>query len=259
MHLSSSSSTECLLPSGRSHYSPDANICRLRYSMQEPLTSPRSRRTSPTWPRGVARVKPNAATPTGNKNAMSLAVHYTQTSRDGEYAQGPVTANARENVRVVAQGERRGCNRGRDSDRGGSSEQVHDDKARRNFADPEPHTMPTSGSRHFIQANSAQEAVDSANQVRVAVTNAPPDNRREEPVSSRGGASQHRPDAIADARRCRVVLQNSDSVPIHGMDQSPTNPLTTVEISSRCCAFRSDRVLAFSAIYTVITACPLLA
>lgn len=61
---------------------------------------------------------------------------------------------------------------------------VPDDKAQRNFTDPESHIMPTSGGRNFIQAYNAQAAVDSANQVIVAaaVTNEPSDNRQAEPM-----------------------------------------------------------------------------
>ncbi len=45
---------------------------------------------------------------------------------------------------------------------------VPDDKAQRNFTDPESHIMPAPGGKHFVQAYNAQAAVDSAHQVIVA-------------------------------------------------------------------------------------------
>ena len=59
-----------------------------------------------------------------------------------------------------------------------------DDKAQRNFTDPESHIMPAPGGKHFIQAYNAQVAVDSANQVIVAaeVTNKPTDRGQSEPM-----------------------------------------------------------------------------
>jgi len=61
---------------------------------------------------------------------------------------------------------------------------VPDDKAQRNFTDPESHIMPAPGGKHFIQAYNAQAAVDSANQVIVAaeVTNKPTDRGQAEPM-----------------------------------------------------------------------------
>jgi transposase len=61
---------------------------------------------------------------------------------------------------------------------------VPDDKAQRNFTDPESHIMPAPGGKHFIQAYNAQAAVDSAHQVIVAaeVTNKPTDKRQAEPM-----------------------------------------------------------------------------
>ena len=52
-----------------------------------------------------------------------------------------------------------------------------DDKAQRNFTDPESRIMPAPGGKHFIQAYNARAAVDSAHQVIVAaeVTNNPVD------------------------------------------------------------------------------------
>jgi transposase len=59
-----------------------------------------------------------------------------------------------------------------------------DDKAQRNFTDPESHIMPAPGGKHFIQAYNAQAAVDSAHQVIVAaeVTNKPTDRGQAEPM-----------------------------------------------------------------------------
>jgi len=59
-----------------------------------------------------------------------------------------------------------------------------DDKAQRNFTDPESHIMPAPGGKHFIQAYNAQAAVDSAHQVIVAaeVTNKPADRGQAEPM-----------------------------------------------------------------------------
>ena len=45
---------------------------------------------------------------------------------------------------------------------------VPDDKAQRNFTDPESKIMPAPGGKHFEQAYNAQAAVDSANQIIVA-------------------------------------------------------------------------------------------
>jgi transposase len=61
---------------------------------------------------------------------------------------------------------------------------VPDDKAQRNFTDPESHIMPAPGGKHFIQAYNAQAAVDSAHQVIVAaeVTNKPTDREQAEPM-----------------------------------------------------------------------------
>lgn len=61
---------------------------------------------------------------------------------------------------------------------------VPDDKAQRNFTDPESHIMPAPGGKHFIQAYNAQVAVDSAHQIIVAaeVTNKPADRGQAEPM-----------------------------------------------------------------------------
>lgn len=61
---------------------------------------------------------------------------------------------------------------------------VPEDKAQRNFTDPESHIMPAPGGKHFIQAYNAQAAVDSAHQVIVAaeVTNKPADRGQAEPM-----------------------------------------------------------------------------
>ena len=61
---------------------------------------------------------------------------------------------------------------------------VPDEKAQRNFTDPESRIMPAPGGKHFIQAYNAQAAVDSAHQVIVAaeVTNKPVDRGQAEPM-----------------------------------------------------------------------------
>ena len=61
---------------------------------------------------------------------------------------------------------------------------VPDDKAQRNFTDPQSHIMPSSGGQHFMQAYNAQAAVDSTDQVIVAaeVTNKPSDRGQAEPM-----------------------------------------------------------------------------
>lgn len=61
---------------------------------------------------------------------------------------------------------------------------VPEDKAQRNFTDPESHIMPAPGGKHFVQAYNAQVAVDSAHQVIVAaeVTNKPSDRGQAEPM-----------------------------------------------------------------------------
>ena len=61
---------------------------------------------------------------------------------------------------------------------------VPEDKAQRNFTDPESHIMPAPGGKHFVQAYNAQAAVDSVCQVIVAaeVTNQPSDRGQAEPM-----------------------------------------------------------------------------
>lgn len=61
---------------------------------------------------------------------------------------------------------------------------VPEDKAQRNFTDPESHIMPAPGGKHFEQAYNAQAAVDSAHQVIVAaeVTDQPSDKRQAVPM-----------------------------------------------------------------------------
>jgi len=61
---------------------------------------------------------------------------------------------------------------------------VPDDKAQRNFTDPESHIMPAPGGKHFEQAYNAQAAVDSAHQVIVAaeVTEQPSDKEQAVPM-----------------------------------------------------------------------------
>jgi transposase len=61
---------------------------------------------------------------------------------------------------------------------------VPDNKAQRNFTDPESRIMPAPGGKHFIQAYNAQAAVDSTHQVIVAaeITNKPTDRGQSEPM-----------------------------------------------------------------------------
>jgi len=61
---------------------------------------------------------------------------------------------------------------------------IPNDKAQRNFTDPQSRIMPAPGGKHFIQAYNAQAAVDSAHQVIVAaeVTNKPVDRGQAEPM-----------------------------------------------------------------------------
>jgi len=63
-------------------------------------------------------------------------------------------------------------------------DRVPEDKAQRNFTDPDSHIMPAAGGKHFVQAYNAQAAVDSAHQIIVAaeVTNNPSDRRQAEPM-----------------------------------------------------------------------------
>jgi transposase len=67
---------------------------------------------------------------------------------------------------------------------GGKVTEVPEDKAQRNFTDPESHIMPAPGGKHFEQACNAQAAVDSAHQVIVAVevTNQPSDKGQAVPM-----------------------------------------------------------------------------
>jgi hypothetical protein len=61
---------------------------------------------------------------------------------------------------------------------------VPEDKAQRNFTDPESRIMPAPGGKDFVQGYNAQAAVDSAHQVIVAcdVTNQPSDKGQAEPM-----------------------------------------------------------------------------
>ena len=64
---------------------------------------------------------------------------------------------------------------------------IPEDKAQRNFTDPESHIMPAPGGKHFEQAYNAQAVVDSAHQVIVAaeVINAPSDRGQAEPMMAK--------------------------------------------------------------------------
>jgi len=68
--------------------------------------------------------------------------------------------------------------------RGGKATGVPEDKAQRNFTDPDSHIMPAPGGKHFEQAYNAQAAVDSAHQVIVAteVTDQPSDKGQAVPM-----------------------------------------------------------------------------
>jgi len=61
---------------------------------------------------------------------------------------------------------------------------IPNDKAQRNFTDPESKIMPAPGGKHFEQAYNAQAAVDSANQIIVAadVVNEPNDKKQAIPM-----------------------------------------------------------------------------
>lgn len=68
--------------------------------------------------------------------------------------------------------------------KGKGHSEVPQDKAQRNFTDPESRIMPAPGGRDFVQAYNAQAAVDSAAQVIVAceVTNQPTDRGQAVPM-----------------------------------------------------------------------------
>ena len=69
-------------------------------------------------------------------------------------------------------------------DKDGKATGVPEDKAQRNFTDPESRIMPAPGGKQFEQAYNAQAAVDSANQVIVAaeVTDQPSDKGQAVPM-----------------------------------------------------------------------------
>ena len=71
-----------------------------------------------------------------------------------------------------------------EQDKDGKASSVPEDKAQRNFTDPESHIMPAPGGKHFEQAFNAQAAVDSAHQVIVAaeVTDQPSDRGQAVPM-----------------------------------------------------------------------------
>jgi transposase/signal recognition particle subunit SEC65 len=66
----------------------------------------------------------------------------------------------------------------------GKATGVPEDKAQRNFTDPESHIMPLSGGKQFEQAYNAQAAVDSAHQIIVAaeVSDQPSDKGQATPM-----------------------------------------------------------------------------
>jgi len=69
-------------------------------------------------------------------------------------------------------------------EKGGKARGVPEEKAQRNFTDPESRVMPVAGGRQFEQAYNAQAAVDSSNQVIVAaeVTDQPSDKGQAVPM-----------------------------------------------------------------------------
>ena len=70
---------------------------------------------------------------------------------------------AREALEIEAKREAKVARKG-----GKKATGIPDDKAQRNFTDPESKIMPAPGGKHFEQAYNAQAAVDSANQIIVA-------------------------------------------------------------------------------------------
>jgi len=72
----------------------------------------------------------------------------------------------------------------REQARGGKATGVPEDRAQRNFTDPDSHIMPAPGGKYFEQAYNAQAAVDRANQVIVAadVTDQPSDKGQAVPM-----------------------------------------------------------------------------
>jgi len=74
---------------------------------------------------------------------------------------------------------------GQAKDTGGKATGVPDDKAQRNFTDPDSRIMPVPGGKQFEQAYNAQAAVDSAHQVIVAaeVTDQPSDKGQAMPMT----------------------------------------------------------------------------
>jgi transposase len=69
-------------------------------------------------------------------------------------------------------------------DKGGKGTGLPEEKAQRNFTDPQSHIMPAPGGKHFEQAYNAQAAVDSAHQVIAAadVTDQPADKGQAVPM-----------------------------------------------------------------------------
>jgi transposase len=72
----------------------------------------------------------------------------------------------------------------RSKTKGSKANGVPDDKAQRNFTDPQSRIMPLSGGKQFEQAYNAQAAVDSANQIIVAaeITDQPSDKGQATPM-----------------------------------------------------------------------------
>ena len=70
-------------------------------------------------------------------------------------------------------------------DKRGKGTGAPDDKAQRNFTDPESKIMPVSGGKHFEQCYNAQAAVDSAHQIITAadITDQPSDKKQAVPMA----------------------------------------------------------------------------
>jgi len=90
-------------------------------------------------------------------------------------------------AKVALEAEAKADDEQKPGNSGESGGAIPEDKAQRNFTDPESRIMPVSGSKDFTQAYNAQAAVDSAHQIIVAaeIIDHPTDRGQAEPMMAK--------------------------------------------------------------------------
>ena len=111
---------------------------------------------------------------------------------------------------------------------------IPDDKAQRNFTDPESKIMPAPGGKHFEQAYNAQAAVDSANQIIVAadLINEPNDKKQAIPMMKQLKTNTGK---LPKEMSADTGYFSSDVVSI-----LPLMALTSIFLQIGCTAHKSD-------------------